>query len=1264
MVEQERPLVPEDDQARSLVARIDAASNPSEQETTAWQKELEELQAFAYLDEDVRNQLDDAEVRLKQLRAEAREKAAAQIQPPIEPDPLPKADPVPEKVAPEEDTAGRVDWEHFVASAENFLRPHEARVAALENGSDASLDKDDVEAIRQFNISLETVFDDRMKLPETAHDQTKFTIINTYRGELKDIRNRLAALDRRIEERDRKAAEAAAAKPKSKETIDVNSWDEKDRPRAALDLKKTYEEIDRKSEPPAVYDQTQITDWVTEIEEAIKVLDEDVLGNGALVDKKYENANEVKRTLRKDYLEDRLNPKKLTAKRVLEKLEAKSQELRKAAETAKIDAEKRALESRIEALYLKPGMAPLREIRDELDPTDPEKPLKPIDPTNIVDITDRIQRLVKNLAFLSGMPEADDEFTKPEIRSYFERVKRGANAQLRRLQEAFIKYQIDAINTVPSPIPEFNNLQLALNSAEAVLGVAPTAAHFDALVAAIEAGGGGPDPREALDTLLTAWRGVTGIKVDEQHFGATSITLSRENVKTYQAQLDALRQRVEPLSTVLNSRLAELVDKVLNPTKPLYKQKYSQIKELSQELAFEEFRASSSGSISRELDRKATLAIQTIKEAYDIIENQDPNRMSWEDLMDEINARNIDISEHGRFKNAGETIRRPMALYSAFHARKGEQPGETRKQAQERIDGVMGVHINNLEDAQHYEGERASGKRAELLNQLANKEGQRVNRSVRRDEVLKAVKYHPVYGEWIRKMLNYMIIEATKVKGAVDANGDLLDENDDPLGESKISYDVQSSSKGGRTILEREVREKFEADMKAALYTTEDAERQKYLIDNIFKLAFKTYYGFSLLDVGFAECQAGTKTKAHDFGTKDDYTLIHRPDAAAVHRSLRYDIMNDWSLNILLKLKEIPEGYGIRDALAPTHHKLEAVQRDLLLINNAYFDVEPFTGVNGIEPSTLFNPWFADPYSFLSIGPGEYLDWGDTVTINLETNPETGEENLVTLDKAQFIAAGYQYNGVKYGPLGDTEMWGTAEAGWQKIITYDMGDLPEVTTKHNIIETLGVADGKPKYGLIDDWRKNGAGLAKIFMPDKLRPFIEPMLTHFIYRIFARCPDTGEARDLIFDEIVMKIRSSIEEKDGLKEYKSELLRVIANISNPDYTPQQVLDIVTNKHHHRDRKYHEVGELMSKNLHPMIYDREKQRRAWLDQQWSKERKTIPTGLRRYVRPNILGPENPEEEEYFLRLRAEKGMELPKVDVERTVNFKKVDKDEDAH
>jgi len=963
-----------------------------------------------------------------------------------------------------------------------------------------------------------------------------------------------------------KAAEVAHKIPE-KLTIDIATWPEADHPQKFQDLKAL---LKKKSSEVAAADlsisESQLRRLIFEIKEQIRVVTEDVLDPGQVVDSEYENASEVKRFLRQQYLEvDPLNPTRQTADVVIATFETKIEDLKKEVVRSQNEAEEKALEARIDAVYTDPKYVQLEKIKQELDPK------HPIDKTNIADITTRLQELWNDSEFLKSLDvDPDFQLLEPAIKQHFGLLKQRASARIKELQKAFIEYQVVEIAKIPSSISEFADLQTAISAFE-VYVVPPKPA---------------PDDTQALlNTMLKEWKRAQNFTVNLIRFGTTPVQLTIENVRLYEIELEKIRQRVDLLTGQTNHELIEAIDQILNPTTPLEHRKFSQVRNLQKQIRYQKLKALSNSTLTAELDAKAEVAIKNIKQVVDIVGIREAMSMPWENLIDEIRTRNLNIWDHEKYTSLLEEAGRAKELYDAFQARKTGSAEETSEQKQLRIDSVVGLQIHTMQNILQYEGQKASTERGKLMEEMLKK-------NLNRDELLKATKYHPVYGAFMEEILNYIITETTDNK-------------------SEISYAVQASSRG-RATLEKHIQSQFESTLKVSFYMTldsegkqqlsltetpglvEDADRKQYLIDNLFSLIFKTYYAFNLIDVGFAELQSGTRTKQHDPRTKTDYTFLTRPDAALVHRAWRYNRLSDWSLNTLTTLKRIPAHYGRRSAanavdFQSTRKQMDEIRHGLQLRAKAYYDIDSFTGKNGVEPSSLFNPWFPNTNSFLSLGSGERLEFENEIW-GLDANGD-------------YVNLGLASNVLKQN-VTETGEYQQAEAGWKLILETELGGLPESIDDHMILETNGMDGAEPKPGLIDDWFKNGAGLGKLFQDGEyLRQFIAPWLTHYIFRIFARYSATGEYRNATFRDLIRKIDGFINGEGGAAIYRKELMEVVRNISHPRFAnAQEVIDFC--KHDDSAR----IGRLMSTNL--LQAPRREERKAWLKEHYRDKGWVVPS------------------------------------------------------
>jgi hypothetical protein len=325
----------------------------------------------------------------------------------------------------------------------------------------------------------------------------------------------------------------------------------------------------------------------------------------------------------------------------------------------------------------------------------------------------------------------------------------------------------------------------------------------------------------------------------------------------------------------------------------------------------------------------------------------------------------------------------------------------------------------------------------------------------------------------------------------------------------------------------------------------------------------------------------------------------------------------------------LPAGLGLKDGV-PEHHvkareKLEELREKMVLNRNAYFDVDTFSGENGIPPTTIFDPLFPDTFSFLHLGEGEMIEldgevWG-VVQGNYQHLGKKGEKKTYTFKNKKDPEEVTLKEKVEV-----RNNYLTAEDGWSEILNIVFGGLPPEVTHEMILESSGVSKdgGKPEPGYIDKLIK-AYGMAKMFPGNQVRQTLTPFLTEYILELFARYEASPKYRDVTFKELVHKLKGASEEGGGLSQFKDEVNQVIKNISDPTGKP---------------------GERMAKTMYIGDLQRAEQRRKYVDFIYHERHLDIPHGnltisdlKRAFV--NRVGTPNPDYNDYLDMVFGRKGL-----------------------
>lgn len=559
-----------------------------------------------------------------------------------------------------------------------------------------------------------------------------------------------------------------------------------------------------------------------------------------------------------------------------------------------------------------------------------------------------------------------------------------------------------------------------------------------------------------------------------------------------------------------------------------------------------------------------------------LTERRNVKYLDWPEFYDEVQRLKFDLWKHGGYDTGASTPQDQykIDLYNRFYEMKNEQSNETVEQRRIRLHYKTRLQLQRIGVLSQYENNRASCRRSDLMEQLRT-------HNVERDETIEATMCNEKYGMEIRTIIKTVMSEAVKK-------------------DSEIYYDKIEDEGNGRQVLEGYVKRVFGPELEnkvaSGRLTRED-------VNCIYEFSFALFYVYVLVDPVFAECQKQTKTKKHNKKDNDpiDRVLLSRPDAAAIHRVLRYSTYSDWSGWWFVYMPPLARqwfGDGDPRNMGPEEAKLmklAEVQVRLQLHQQAHFPINAFAGhhhshvdANGhthhefsgtIPWTSLFEPAFPDTYQYLlparacaEVGRlienkqyrlPEFVLNGDQLWTHEGLVGNLGEDRDVDIEVYEFARtrrvrkrfnlrrdANLFRSTEKSERMVERSMFDDAEDDWLALIQMDFKKLPNPASEHQIL-----MNAEKGQGLVDLWLTT-AGKAKVAPGNFLDVYMEPMLTHYIQRIFSVCYAVDEARQEIFEEVVKKLRDSYGEQknnSGLGNYKNQIERVIRSISDPAHAP---------------------------------------------------------------------------------------------------------------
>lgn len=1120
----------------------------------------------------------------------------------------------------------------FLPAGERFLKILRRRITDHEIEStvlSAELIKQNIQLVDGFlNTLLELKADD---IPDDS-----LRLIKEYEATASELKQHLINLIKEEKQTTPKIS-PEARQPIGKIRAEIESWKRNpdELPAEAREFSDLIQKIESKL---SLVDAGYLTQAKSDLEEYKSAFRE--TQSLRQLEKQYENPQEVADFFYTEYREKVNNLIQRIAERIAE-IKREDEEQTRQARSENVENTTRDLLGNL-------GFN-LQELDAQLQKDIPTSVAAP----QLADLAKEVRELEKTLGLFQNIEQDFLDEVERDIRDDVQRQinkKRNTVAlQVTKLQNLFTQSLITALSKADG-----------LGSLSRAFSIFEKLQHIEKKL-------GDPDPDAdnfaQLALLTQLFEELSDIQVDRKRFDSFELPLSDKNITDIQNVIKEWRNKFDLVIGTQNPGLTKLIEEINTPKKPLYHLNYAQLKQLRHKVRYERFVATANLTLTPALKQQADKAIARVEEAFRVVENKNPKEMSWDDLVAEITTRGIDVFNHPRFQQAiSDDTDRAKQLYLEFTDRYRRQPGESFVEGQRRIDAAVQIQLSLVSDELQYEGQKASGYRDGMLEQLSKKE-------VKRDELLKAVQYHPIYGKFIREVLEYIIKQTT-------------DDN------SEISYNSQISEHG-RRVLQNHIKRKFSGDLSNVLFESEGDEkidnisrreeyRQKrygdipkgdegaadrdHAMNQVFGLIFNTYYSFNLIDVGFADLQKNTRTKGHDKKSKIDYTLLYRPDAAMIHRSLRYGNLSDWSLNTLLKLQYLPKDLG-RKSKAPndleeTRNELLAIQNKLILAQEAYYDTDSFTRENGIKPSALFDEWFPTTLALISLGINEnlvfgdlhkdeqgkgYMEWAEgaevwgydesknytKLDIYIRDEERMTREGIAFASKPEKSEDNEDFFSYK-GYVNTIEQYGVAEGGWKQILETDLGNLPPVVTGERI---TGNSEDKDKGGLIMPWISKMAGTAKMFQGEYLERVFVQYLTHHIFRVFSRFPATGTDREHVFLTLVKQMRKH-SQPGGLSSYAKLIDTVIENISYPG----------------------KPGLVSSDNL--QLKERRDQRKRYVDLIYREKGWPIPSK----IDTRAITNENPRIRRYWKIVNRETGGQLPSTEIDRLGSLEKIKEETD--
>jgi len=565
----------------------------------------------------------------------------------------------------------------------------------------------------------------------------------------------------------------------------------------------------------------------------------------------------------------------------------------------------------------------------------------------------------------------------------------------------------------------------------------------------------------------------------------------------------------------------------------------------------------------RHLKQRLSLGMEKIEKLTERTKEKKPvSELTYDELIQEIRHLNPTENDYGRGMDPG----RERDAMLAFN--------QKRKPMTENVPGLTGM---DLEIKRHdYQTLRyqyllkcidvkmftpsASTDRSQLFGP----KGTLITHELNREELLSCTTHHPTMGPAVRNILRWLI-EAPAVQ--------------DPAGANFIHKNAYEKLAGesGRAYLSEILENKYpDSD---PIFASLDPKRVKEIATLMFTC-------FDLLSITLQELQYQGRTRAHNTALQmTDPIALSNPLASYIHAGWRYSgegNMHDWRGWWLLYLDDIPQNGRFGPKGDAT--QLREMQRLVRLHQAAFFPVKSI--IKKIPIPGECESFFPDMYDFITLGPGEKLNvLGQTYD---DTNPNGGATPAETA-----------INGFDLYPL--------AQEGWQGMLEATFQRLPEDLTEKQIM--FESADGKG--GLFNQWIKDFAGKTKVFHPKHLRKGLEPLLTHFIFRLIAHFEGDAEAKAHLRTKMIKALRESSIDTQGLGKFPTEMNAVIRNISDDE----------------------------------ILYSvRVRERQAYVNALWKHEQHSDPPGFDVANPANWFKSPRPIEEHFQQMYRGEATLEAP--------------------
>lgn len=546
-------------------------------------------------------------------------------------------------------------------------------------------------------------------------------------------------------------------------------------------------------------------------------------------------------------------------------------------------------------------------------------------------------------------------------------------------------------------------------------------------------------------------------------------------------------------------------------------------------------------------------------------EKKKPDEMTFEELAQEVIARNIDPFDWAKWNVAPDEYNRQVR--TAFMDKMFDESETDLARKLERLKYKLLVQLKTLDSKLGYQNRTASVDRSQLFGV----KGELNNRLIKREDIIAAITHHPQYGREVRQILRFIIEKAAQREQIYDQVTNKWIKNPDYIPE--LAYGSLSSPERGRDLMDKHINTQFSA-----------------VDPEVRRLAGLLFTSFDMLTISLQELQKTTQTRGHNAGLEDkDIILLQDPLASFVHRAQRYGSNEkDWTGWWTLYLTKVHPNHTLgTQAGRDGGRDIEELQETLKMYEEVFYDTDTFA--HKIKPRGFCESLFPDAYNLLTLAPGETVMIGDTlyaydaktdsdqVLLTLKGDKIFNSKGTLVAHKNnshQFrlegssewrrredlkIPTGYPNptgSGEWALPFEDTvtrtnfDLYLTAQEGWEELLRFTFKAMGKLSFRQITEETKEEGSG----GLLSDWLRK-AGMAKMFPGNHLKESLTPMLTHFIYRIFSQFEATLiDDRVTLFRQVVKALQESKAPGAGLgggylTEAMNQVLRNLG-LKDPD------------------------------------------------------------------------------------------------------------------